>query len=109
MSATDMTAPLAPTDEGLRLVLPGKRVAAVRNAILASIGGVVIGALVAMALVIPLIAALWFAPALVYMHDMAPLAAMKASLGASFRNFVPFLLYGIVMLVLAIVAVIPFG
>lgn len=82
---------------------------AVRNAILGSIGGIVLGALIAMALAVPLMAAIWFAPALVYMHDMAPMAAMKASLGASFRNFIPFLVYGVIMFVLAILAAIPFG
>ena len=82
---------------------------AVAAAFAASIGMVVVGSLVAMALMVPLLAAFWFAPALVMMHDVAPLAAMKASLGACFRNFVPFLLYGLVMFVFAIVAVIPFG
>jgi len=33
----------------------------------------------------------------------------KASFGACLRNFIPFLLYGIVMLVLFLVAVIPIG
>jgi uncharacterized membrane protein len=82
---------------------------AVRNAILASIGGIVLGALVSLALVVPLLAAIWFAPALVYMHDVRPVEAMKASLGASFRNFVPFLVYGVIMMVLAIIAMIPLG
>jgi uncharacterized membrane protein len=34
---------------------------------------------------------------------------MKASFGASFRNIVPMLVYGLVMTGLAIVAVIPVG
>lgn len=79
------------------------------EAMLASTGMLLLGALVAMLLALPLLAAYWFAPALVLMHDMAPVEAMKASFGASFRNIVPFLVYGIVMLVLAILAVIPFG
>ena len=82
---------------------------AVRNALLASIGMMLVGGLVALLLVVPLIAAVWFAPALVYMHDVGPVAAMKASCGASFRNFLPFLVYGLIMTVLAIIAVIPFG
>ena len=92
----------------LGAVLSGDQ-AQVANALLASIGMMIVGALVALLLVVPLLAALWFAPALVMLHDMPPLAAMKASLSAAMRNFMPFLLYGIVMLVLAIVAVIPFG
>jgi uncharacterized membrane protein len=81
----------------------------VAPAIVASGFTFLIGILVMLALMVPLLMAYWFAPALVIMHNMAPIAAMKASFGACWRNIVPFLLYGIVMLVLAIVAVIPFG
>ena len=82
---------------------------AVRRALLDSIGIAIIGALIAMAVAIPIFAAMWFAPALVFMHGVGPLEAMKASLGASFRNFIPFLVYGVIMFVLAIIAMIPFG
>jgi len=68
-----------------------------------------LGSLVMLALFVPVMAAYWFAPALVMMHDMPPVDAMKASFFGCFRNFVPFLLYGLVMFVGAIVAVIPFG
>jgi hypothetical protein len=46
---------------------------------------------------------------LVMMHDMKPVAAMKESFFACFRNFVPFLVYSIVMMIAGFVAVIPFG
>jgi uncharacterized membrane protein len=51
----------------------------------------------------------WFAPALVVFRGMAPVDAMKASLAASLKNIVPFLLYSIVYCVLAFIASIPFG
>jgi uncharacterized membrane protein len=82
---------------------------AVRQALLASVGIAIVGALVALLVAIPLIAAYWFSPALVFMHGVGPIEAMKASLGASFRNFVPFLVYGVIMFVLMIIAMIPFG
>jgi uncharacterized membrane protein len=66
-------------------------------------------ALVVMALMLPLIMAIWFAPALVVFHDLAPMAAMKASFHGSLKNIVPFLLYGVVGLVLAVLAMIPVG
>ena len=66
-------------------------------------------ALVILALMLPLFMAVWFAPALVVFHDEQPMAAMKASFLGCLRNFVPFLLYGVVGLVLMIVAMIPFG
>ena len=78
-------------------------------AVAASSATLVLGALVTMALFIPVLMAYWFAPALVVMHDMAPAAAMKASLVGCVRNIIPFLLWGIVMGVIMIVASIPLG
>jgi uncharacterized membrane protein len=68
-----------------------------------------LGGLIMLALMVPLLMAYWFAPALVIMHDMAPVAAMKESFMGCLRNFMPFLVYGIVMTVLSILAVIPIG
>ena len=70
---------------------------------------VILVALAAMALMLPVIMAIWFAPALVAFHDMQPLAAFRASFGGCLKNFVPFLAYGLITLVLLIVAIIPFG
>jgi len=82
---------------------------AVMASIMASVGVILLGTMVMLGLMVPLLAAYWFAPALVMMHDMKPLEAMKASFFACFRNFVPFLVYGLIMMVAAIIAVIPFG
>lgn len=79
------------------------------TALMAASGAIILGTLVTLALSVPLLAAYWFAPALVMIHDMPPTRAMKESFFACFRNFVPFLVYGVIMLVLAIVAAIPFG
>jgi len=65
--------------------------------------------LVALALMLPLFMAIWFAPALVVFHDVQPMAAMKMSFQGALKNIVPFLVYGIVGFALAIVAVIPLG
>ena len=82
---------------------------AMMASMMASVGVIMIGTLVAVGLSVPLMAAYWFAPALVMMHDMKPVEAMKASFFACFRNFVPFIVYGLVMFVALIVAMIPFG
>jgi uncharacterized membrane protein len=82
---------------------------AVLTAISESMLAIVFGVLLMLALMVPLLAAYWFAPALVMMHDMRPIAAMKASFFACIRNFVPFIVYGLIMLVALVVAVIPFG
>jgi uncharacterized membrane protein len=81
----------------------------VASMIMASSATILLGTLVALALMVPLLAAYWFAPALVVMHGMGPVAAMKESFFACFRNFVPFLVYGIVMTVFCVLAAIPFG
>ncbi|MFZ3321296.1 MAG: BPSS1780 family membrane protein [Usitatibacter sp.] len=54
-------------------------------------------------LFVPLLAAYWFAPFLVLMHGVRPLAAMKASLMACIVNFLQMAVYGIVMLVIGVV------
>lgn len=58
-------------------------------------------------LLIPLAMAVWYAPALVVFHDQAPFDAMKASFFVSIKNFLPFLVYGLVVIVLAILASLP--
>lgn len=65
--------------------------------------------LLASLLVIPLLMALWFAPPLVVFRNMPALDAMKSSFTACLQNFVPFLIYGLVGLVLAVIASIPIG
>ena len=72
-------------------------------------GGLLMATLSVTVLSVLLGAAIWFSPALVIMHNVAPIEAMKASFGAVFRNFFGALLFAIVMMVLAIIAVIPFG
>ena len=74
-----------------------------------SVISILIGLLVMLLLMVPLLMFYWFAPALVIMHDMAPVAAMKESFRGCLRNIVPFLIYGIVMTLLSILAAIPFG
>lgn len=74
-----------------------------------AIGSMLLVILIVLFLMIPLIMALWFAPALVTLHDVAPVEAMKRSLRACLRNLVPFLVYGVIALVLAVLASIPFA
>ena len=69
----------------------------------------VLAALIVAALSIPLMMAVWFAPALAVFHELGAVEAMKASFTGCLRNIVPFLVYGIVGFVLAIVATIPLG
>jgi uncharacterized membrane protein len=72
-----------------------------------ALGGLLLASLVVLALSVPLAMALWFAPALVVFRAMAPIDAVKASFNACLKNMVPFLVYGIIMLVLSFVAALP--
>jgi len=65
--------------------------------------------LIMLGLSIPLAMAIWFAPALVVFHDLKPVDAMKQSFLGCLKNIVPFLLYGVIGLVIGILAAIPFG
>jgi uncharacterized membrane protein len=71
--------------------------------------GAILIVLIVMAVMVPIAMAVWFAPALVALNDVEPIAAMKASFRACLNNFVLFLLYGIIMFLLVIVGSIPFG
>jgi uncharacterized membrane protein len=77
----------------------------------AVIGGVLmvmlVGALLFMLLYLPLIMAVWFAPALVVLRGLDPWAAMKMSFSGCLQNVLPFLLYGLIGIALAVVATIP--
>lgn len=74
-----------------------------------SIASLLIALLLIAGLTVPLYMATWFAPALIVLHDLGAWAALKASFFACLRNWMPFLVYSVVLLVLGIVAAIPLG
>ena len=53
--------------------------------------------------------AYWFAPVLAGLNNLTAIQAMKLSFVACLRNMLPFLLYGLIFMLLLIVAIIPFG
>jgi hypothetical protein len=65
--------------------------------------------LLILALMLPLVMATWFAPALIVFNDMGVGAAMKASFGGCLKNILPFLLYGLLALIAGVIATIPLG
>ena len=70
-------------------------------------GGVALAMVLSVVLSLPIFMAMWFAPALVYFNQMNPVDAMKASFGACVKNVLPFLVYGLIVLVLAFFAALP--
>ncbi len=71
--------------------------------------GVLMPVLIAMLLVMPVLMAYWFAPILAGLHNLTALDAMKLSFAACLKNMLPFLLYGLIFMVLLILAIIPVG
>ena len=67
----------------------------------------ILAGLIAAALMIPVAMAVWFAPALVALNGRGTVEAMKESFSGCLKNIIPFLIYGIVMFVLAILASVP--
>ena len=70
---------------------------------------ILLGMLVFMALLLPLLMAVWFAPALVVFQKMPAFDAMKLSFSACLKNMVPYLVYGLLGFLIAIAATIPIG
>jgi uncharacterized membrane protein len=73
------------------------------------LGGSLIAFLLSLLLVIPLWMALWFAPALVLFNGMSPLEACKRSLEACLKNIPSFLILGLIVFVLSLLAALPAG
>jgi uncharacterized membrane protein len=74
-----------------------------------SIAPMLIALLLVAGLSVPLCMAAWFAPVLIVLQDMDAGAAMKASLFACLRNWLPFTVYGVVLLLLSLLAVLTAG
>ncbi|MCP4992803.1 MAG: hypothetical protein GY934_03305 [Gammaproteobacteria bacterium] len=70
---------------------------------------VIMAILVGFLLFMPVLMAYWFAPALVALEGVSAISAMGMSFKACLKNVLPFLLYGIIALVLLIVGMIPVG
>lgn len=74
-----------------------------------AMSGMMLALLVALALSVPLMMAIWFAPLLVVFDNLPAMMAVKLSFSACLKNIMPFLVYGIVIFLLGIIAAIPFG
>jgi len=64
---------------------------------------------VAVVLMVPVSMAMYYAPALVALNDLGPGEALKASFLGATKNVLPFLVYSMVTMVLALLALIPCG
>ena len=72
-------------------------------------GGMMLGVVVFTVLWALLMMAMWFAPALVMLHEVAPLDAMKLSVRACFHNLLAFIVLAALLYVGVWVAMVPAG
>jgi uncharacterized membrane protein len=70
---------------------------------------IVLAMLIMLALMVPVAMAVWFAPALVVLQVRGAVEALKESFSGCLKNIVPFLLYGIVLMIAGFIAAIPLG
>ncbi|SEN09428.1 BPSS1780 family membrane protein [Nitrosomonas marina] len=89
------------------MLLYGKRVD--ENELITVMDNMLTASLVALLLSIPLMMAAWFSPLLVVFHNLQPIPAMKKSFFACLKNIIPFQLYGILLIIFSIFALMPYG
>lgn len=70
-------------------------------------GSFAIGGLVTFVLSVLVGFAYWLAPALVAIHDMNAIEAMKTSFKASLKNVLPLIIFGLIMFILSVIGMIP--
>lgn len=89
------------------MMLYGKRVD--ESELMGVMSSFLTSSLIMLVLSIPLMMATWFAPLLVVFHHLPPVIAMKRSFFACLRNIIPFQVYGITLIILTIICLMPYG
>jgi uncharacterized membrane protein len=88
----------------------GVFVAGMSGASLPAVGlSLLLAMLISLALFVPISMATWFAPALVMLQDQSAPRAIGESFRGCLKNIVPFLIYGLIIFALSMIASIPFG
>jgi len=77
------------------------------SATLSAMLSILLAWLIALALMVPVVMAVWFAPPLVVFNELGALDALEASFLGCLKNIVPFLIYGLILFGFAILASIP--
>lgn len=89
--------------ETVELVLEGKDLSQEQA------DGMLLPMLIALMMMTPVLMAYWFSPVLAGLHNLSAVDAMKLSFSACLKNMLPFLLYGLVLMLLLVIAIITYG
>ena len=65
--------------------------------------------LIGLLLIVPLVMSYWFAPTLIIFNELTAAQAMRQSFLACVENILPFMVYGLITMVLLMLAIIPLG
>lgn len=71
-----------------------------------AIAGIVLGSLLLFILLFPVLMAMWFAPALIVLHNIEPVQAMKMSFRGCLKNILPFLVFWLIAPIIMILIVV---
>ncbi|ERL55362.1 BPSS1780 family membrane protein [Psychrobacter aquaticus] len=71
-----------------------------------AIVGIVLGSLLLFILLFPVLMAIWFAPALIVLHNIEPVQAMKMSFKVCLKNILPFLVFWLIAPIIMILMVV---
>lgn len=77
------------------------------EAVAAGMTSMVIGILLALTIMIPVYMAFWFAPLLIVIHNVPIVKSLQMSFVGCLKNILPFLVYGILLLLLYLIGMIP--
>ncbi|NNE36747.1 MAG: hypothetical protein HKN08_00455 [Gammaproteobacteria bacterium] len=94
--------------EFIRILSEGGTEAVLQELSLEHIRNVLLVILTGLFFYVPLLMAFWFAPALTVLDKMGTVDAMKFSFSGCLKNIMPFLIYGIVGMMLSFLATLPF-
>ena len=67
--------------------------------------GLMVAMLLSTIIILPIMMSVWFAPALVVLHNIKPFAAMKMSFRGCLKNIVPFLVFVFVLPIIALLLI----
>jgi hypothetical protein len=93
----------------LRSILAGEAADLDPAAVAHAADQILLALVAATLLSIPLVMAVWFAPLIVVFNDRSALSALKYSFLACWRNLIPFFAYGLLLIGLLVLAMLPFG
>ena len=82
-------------------LLFGEDTASIEQLSIGDSAGLMVAMVLSTIIILPIIMSIWFAPALVVLHNIKPFKAMKMSLKGCLKNIVPFLVFVFALTIIA--------